>query len=201
MDDTFLSIVLAAIIIAVNQTISFIRMYFTEGVLATQVKEIKGDIHLIKTEVMPNGGKSLADRIIKLGDGFERFKAISEQRWKISLENTPVPIYLNDKNGKCIYVNKALSTLFRMDRADMLNDGWVRRIRNSDMHFIIWKNSIEKGIPYIDQYTLVDNDKAFATVSTQADEIKDEEGNFLFYYGTCRDTTTLSGTEVKESYL
>lgn len=58
MDDTFLSIVLAAIIIAVNQTISFIRMYFTEGVLATQVKEIKGDIHLIKTEVMPNGDLS-----------------------------------------------------------------------------------------------------------------------------------------------
>ena len=190
MNSEITGIIAASCVLLVNQVFHYVKRRVWDDPISVQLKKLNSDISAIKYQVQPNGGKSLADQITAIRKDFAEFQRLAEKRWIISLDNTKTPVYLCDKSGHCIYVNKALAELFRMERAQMLVDGWAKRLKNPDLHFGTWIQCVKQELPYKAQYTLVDDkNKPFRTVLATAEAVRDENGEVLFYYCTCTDTT------------
>lgn len=185
MNSDLIGVISAGAVLFANQAFNFLKKKLSDEPISAQVEAISRDVHEIRKEVKPNGGKSLADKITAISENLETFKDVAEQRWHITLDNSPVPIFLNNPGGNCIYVNQALANVFGMERHDMLGHGWGRKIDEAEKHFVVWELCREKGIPYNDKYQINNTQgEAVCMVTAQAEPVKDKNGKVLFWYGT-----------------
>lgn len=183
MTETLNVLVIGLIAAATGELLRYVTGNLKLNPMAKKVYQLSEDIKVIKEQVETNGGNSLKDIILKLKKEIELHNIVQEQRWKIALDRLDTPIYFSDLEGNCIFVNLALAKLFRVHREDMFQNGWLNRIKNKPQAFNNWKEAIQKGIEYSDEYELVDdNGKVYAKCSTKAHLVKG--GNIpLFYYG------------------
>jgi PAS domain S-box-containing protein len=125
--------------------------------LSDQNKIIDNDIipvvNSIKNEFSKNGGKSIRDQLTRIeGKGY-----LTDARIRLIATNlVSTGIFECDGEGDCIWVNKALSELFGLDRDEMLGNGWLTSIIDSDRKRVWdeWNYAIEHRIPYEAQYTV-----------------------------------------------
>ena len=138
----------------------------------------------IRKQVFPNGGSSLNDKITALFNKVEKVDLIYESLWYLELDKNPTPIYMNDEKGNCIFVNKAITKLFRLSKEEMLGQGWLKRIKNKPQAFRNHEEALKNNIPYTDTYELVDdNGEVYATCNSTSVIYRDLKGGFLFSYG------------------
>lgn len=190
MNNDLIGVIVAAVILLANQFLTYLRRKYLNDPIYNEIGEMKNEIGIVLSEVKPNGGKSIADKINIIDANLNSLKELNEKQWGISLDNAPTAIFLNDKYGKFIYVNQKLCDMFMMSKDDMLFDGWTKKIRHPDVHYRIWLNCVEKGIPYRDQYTLIgEKGENVKTIMASAEPIHTDRGEILFFYGKCVDTS------------
>lgn len=81
------------------------------------------------------------------------------------LENTlNLGIYICDENGKCIYANNTISSIFDLDKSEMIGSGWLKPVKDKEKVFKEWKFSVENNLPYKTEYELLNG----KVVSTEA---------------------------------
>ena len=72
-------------------------------------------------------------------------------------EHLGLALYVCDEHGQCIWVNKQLCELWGCDATDLLGQGWLRGIDDSDRADVWedWMRCVKTGVPYSDvEYTI-----------------------------------------------
>jgi len=178
------NIIAAGLVLAANQILNLVRTEFQIKREDNKLDGFKEALETVRKQVMPNGGSSLNDKITQLTHALDTFSSLTEKKWYLQLDALPTPIYISNLDGDCIYGNDALAKLFRVDKSELLNNGWLKRIKNKPQAFNNWNESVHKDITYRDEYELItDENEVYAKCSAKSDLIKDSKGNPLFYYG------------------
>lgn len=202
----YLSIVLAILEIFIALTAVASTIYGIYEWIAKPIKNIAKEIDthgtkinelssLVDSKVLPiidslhrefsvNSGKSIKDQMNRI-DNITRLAELRSKLIAGSLLSTGA--YECDEVGNCTWTNLALQNLFGLSSEEMLGNGWLVAIDDSDRAdvWLSWQNSIKLGIPYEIVYT-VNNRKTNQTFKCRASAIthKAIDGKILGYYGT-----------------
>lgn len=70
-----------------------------------------------------------------------------KQKLLAALENAPFGIFLTDKDGQCIYVNKRWKTVTGLTDEEAFGSGWMNGIAESERNFLLesWKAFTDNG--------------------------------------------------------
>lgn len=192
MSGDMISIISAGLVILGNQLFNIIRTQLNNSKENVKLTQLILDVEVIKKEVLPNGGGSMKDKVNKLNESITKIATLSEKKWHLQLDAMQTPIYVHDLNGECIYANDIMAELFQMPKHEFLKNGWISRIKNKPQAFNNWNESVQKNIPYRDEYELVnDAGKVYAKCTTRSELIKDASDTPLFYYGQITEVNKL----------
>jgi PAS domain S-box-containing protein len=115
----------------------------------------------------------------------------SEKKYKELSENSPLAIYLTDKNGKCIYVNPKWLLLSGMDYNDAIGDGWRNAIYQEDREVVYnnCDNYINKKTKWGCEYRFQHKNGSITWVYGTGVILFDEKDEITGYLGTNLDVT------------
>ena len=123
------------------------------------------EIH-VQITVNGNSRNTLRDKFGKIEENL--FQVMQIQR--ANLENSPQPRFECDSQGKCVWVNEALATLFGLSISEMTSadgNGWIAGVEEGNEVFSVWMNAVTNKIPYQREY-IVRNVKTGARVLCNA---------------------------------
>ncbi len=173
-----LEIIVAAstIVTFIWATVKYVYPFFLKGIYLYNNGHniLKG----FEEKFGSNASNTLSNQVLKL----MRREDINEYRISILEEETGYGIYVCSTDGKCIYANKKLCSIFKKSIDEMLNYGWSKSILTEDRANALttWKNSVAYQMPYQDEYRIgFENDDPIG-IQTKADPIFD--GEELKYY-------------------
>lgn len=155
--------------------------------LRAQLTAMQAQLNEIAQELKFNGGQSTKDILTSLHDLVE----LSEMRWQVQLQTTPIGVYEFDPSGRCTRANPALCELFGLSETEMIGgdgNGWLRVVGRNQAEkmqaFHNWQASVRENVPYKDDYWVVppDGDAIYCTTYAQALRSK-KTGKILTYYG------------------
>ncbi|MFN3405483.1 MAG: PAS domain S-box protein [Cytophagaceae bacterium] len=114
----------------------------------------------------------------------------SEQRFRILAENAPVGIFLANKNGEVVYVNKKLSEIVGFPAEEFLNDGWKNAVHPEDLERLNtrWMMTVKEGREFKEEGRFLVNGEViwFLCSSTI---LRNEDETISGYIGTIIDIT------------
>lgn len=149
----------------------------------SDIAGIKPAIALVTTELAPNGGHSLSDKINRIRDQV----LILESRGRAAWAADGVATYECDEAGQCVWVSPALCELYGLSYESMLGTGWLSALVNTadrERVWEAWQHAVTTGIPYEDEYR-VRNRKTNKEISvrTYTTACKDSRGRVARYFG------------------
>jgi len=171
------------IIIAITSSIKdVINLLVKIGAISKQVEYNYDAIVKLDKELKINGR-----RITSYVQELHRQSLMNTGRIRILLNSYPIGLYECDKNGECIWVNRALSDLFGMTAEDMLGHGWLSAVEESQRALVLseWMNAVKKDIPYSWGYNITNQEtKENFRVKAIALTIRDEDRTPLLFCGS-----------------
>lgn len=147
-------------------------------------EEILPTIVSIKKEFSTNSGKTIKDQLFRI----EEKSYLADARIRLIATNlVSTGIFESDPTGECIWVNRALSDLFGLDRGEMLGNGWLSAIDDDDRKRVWdeWQYCIQHKIPYEDEYSVC-NRKTNQCYSCRVISmtVKNSHDQIMGYFGT-----------------
>lgn len=156
------------------------------------IKRIDGAI----AELKPNGGTSIKDTIRRIDSKIFEIQA----RTVVIQDASEKAIFECNASGECIYVNKALSDLFGLERSDMLNKGWLEAVDKEDRINVWkeWNDFIVNDIPYEAEY-YIHNKRTGQKIKciALARSFKDNEGKSIGIHGFVEPVRNLDESEIQ----
>lgn len=147
-------------------------------------------LDFVYTEIKPNHGSSLYDKINRISKDFEQIKkemAIQSHRTlQIRDDMFDVGYYEADNFGSFTFGNQKLCQLFGMDYEELLGNGWLSSVHERDRERIFkdWKNLIDKNIPFQASFTAVNQaTREELEVWTKVEVVRDSVGQTLHFFG------------------
>ena len=155
--------------------------------ITTEIKsrtEMHEKVNIILSELTPNHGSSLKDKINIIGDGLnENTKVTKEnsemlktlrarQQWMLDMQKQP--IFESDETGSCIWVNDTYSTLINRCKEEILGNGWKNFIHEDDRERVIdeWNSAIKEERSSQSSYKMISKDGTVYNVECYASKHK-----------------------------
>jgi PAS domain-containing protein len=159
------------------------------------ISDMKAKISFIHSELTPNHGSSIKDKINRIED---RIACQNSTIDKIShrqiwlLDNESVPLFETDIDGKFTWVNKKFKDLVHRDDKYLLGYGWKNIIHDRDRDAVIDKfmKCITDQITYEDSFEIVDDHENTYNVHCLATAADDGE-----YMGVIRISSGMSNLD------
>lgn len=161
-------------------------LYEGQAELKTDMKRGLEKLDAVMTQLTINGGSvtvkddlSIIKKDIKaLGSEMRAFTEFSES-----------PIFINNRDGTCTYVNEAICKLFGAKREEMLGFGWVNFLPDDERYVKSenWLRSIQKDSVINDTYHIINGvtgEKIFCEYT--ATITRDLKGDPITIVGTVR---------------
>jgi len=134
------------------------------------LEEIHGKVEKIFSELTPNHGSSIKDKIDSLDGRMNKIdenlvknndlteKIFYRQRW--ILDNQDAAVFESDIHGKCIWANVHYLRLIKRNMEFVLGNGWKNIIAQEDRDRVIknWEMCVQNGINSEDTFTMVDSE-------------------------------------------
>lgn len=135
-------------------------------------------------EFSKNSGKSIKDQLTRIDENTK----LSNMRIRLIATNVvSTGTFECDETGKTVWVNKALSDMFGLDKDEMLDNGWLTAVVDNERSEVWteWIFSINNKIPYESEYNVY-NKKSNTTFKVRVVAIanKTDTGKILGYFGT-----------------
>jgi len=130
----------------------------------------------IKKELTPNGGTSLKDTVNKIAVAVDTL-ALQGTRMELRQQNilnsVAVPIFETDKNGECVFANKAYLDLIGRSMDEIKGPSWINMIHPEDRTKVQdeWDRAIEQKRNFELTYRIVCREKKVYDVSCVATPI------------------------------
>jgi PAS domain-containing protein len=143
------------------------------------IEEVKSKINFIFSEVTPNHGSSIKDKINKLEFSIQRNNELTEKifsRQKWIMDHQEVAIFETNQNGEYIWVNNKLCKLFKRNIESFLGNSWKNSIYHEDRESVLehWQNCLNDKIDFDCDFKIVDSENNIYNVKSSA--VKTETG-------------------------
>jgi len=148
---------------------SFLMLAKRVTKLETNLSGINDKLDILVGEVKANGGNSLRDMLTLITI---QIFIESESRRKL-LDASGLPFWESDANGKCIFASDRLGEIIGLDTKDILQDGWVTNLKDSDKSRVYkeWNYAVEQKRRFIQNYTFVRDDGSEVKVQGHAQPV------------------------------
>lgn len=132
--------------------------------LTTVIKRLDNQDEKLK-ELVHNGGSSLKDAVV----GISNQISILDKKCNVLFESSGKAVYECDKNGDCIWINKALANLYGMDQSSVLKKGWLACVHPDDVEKTVehFNYCLKNKTPYRARYRII-RDEQVINVETTA---------------------------------
>jgi PAS domain S-box-containing protein len=141
-------------------------------------------VNVILSELTPNHGSSLKDKINIIGDGLlENTKVTKEnaemlktlrarQQWLLDMQKQP--IFESDETGSCIWVNDTYSTLISRCKEEILGNGWKNFVHEDDRERVVdeWNRAVKEERSSQFNYRMISKDGTIYNVECYASKHK-----------------------------
>jgi PAS domain S-box-containing protein len=152
-------------------------------------KELIDKIDTLHAQVLPNGGKSLDDKITKQG---EKLNAMAElvtltaRRQRLMMKQSNALLFEADGKGDWLLVSYKLAELCGLPPNEMHGRGWLRVVAEADRERVwaAWSRAVREDIPYAQTFQLAHYlTEATMRVHAKAEVLRTDEGAVLRYQG------------------
>jgi diguanylate cyclase (GGDEF)-like protein/PAS domain S-box-containing protein len=126
-------------------------------------------------------------------------EAIDDPRTQAELLNAfPVPIWICDASGDCVFVNQAWQDFTGRSFSSDLGKRWESSIHPEDREGMVqaWVQALGLRRPFSHSYRVRRADEAYAWVHDEGLPVNDEHGRFVGYLGTCNDISEQRNAEL-----
>lgn len=115
----------------------------------------------------------------------------SEARFRALCRHAPIGIFLDDPDGKAVYVNQRYGEIVGIDAEQALLDGWLRNIHPEDRLLVdqAWGDALASRSSVETTYRFRRPDGEVRWVDGRAAPVVDDEDRFLGFVGTLLDVT------------
>ncbi len=123
----------------------------------------------------------------------------SEEKFKTLVEYSPIGIFLNDINGKAIYVNKKCAEIIGVPQENALDFNWTSFLHPDDCNWVLekWQYAFKNGIKFSEKYRWLHPEDKIVWTHGQIVPVKNEDGKIVLYIGTLTDITKQIEAEKK----
>lgn len=130
-----------------------------------------------------NSCKTISETAIRLLNAEQKYRALTE--------SSPIGIYSTDAQGLCTYTNKNWQTIFGLNSAESLGDGWCRGIHPDDapIVFALWELNASSGHEFDMEFRTLHADGTVRNVHSIAKPIINQEGEITGFIGSVLDVT------------
>lgn len=127
----------------------------------------------------------------------EKAMQISQRRYQILADLSPVGIFHTDAQGNCIYINKRCSEFLGMCFEEAKGEYWSKTLHPEDRERVIkeWYNAVAKKQPFKCEYRFQRPDNSIVWVLGQALPEISDNGEVIGYVGTITDISDRKQTE------
>lgn len=139
---------------AKNKADETFRLIKNQELFFGHIDSMNSKLNDIMFEFRPNGGSTLRDKVVEIGNDIKVIKGERDATFQLSND----AMFKSDKNGHCVAANLALCNLLGATQEQMLGHGWLNFISESDRARVQqeWNNIIQDGVE-ISSYYYVDN--------------------------------------------
>lgn len=104
----------------------------------------------IEKFVLPNGGKSINDAVVRVENKID----IITSRQDANFNLNELPMFECDEFGECINANDSLCKLFGASKNQMLGNGWLHYLVDSERQKKVWLDAVESDNEITSNYTI-----------------------------------------------
>jgi PAS domain S-box-containing protein len=132
------------------------------------------------------------DRAVVLSVSADRKSSVSDIRTKLLMQESPVPRWECDEDGRCVEVNEALCSMFGRPRDMMLGTRWTQAIAPGFAPQVMaafhaayaGANDYE----YVQPYAITRNNSSelINIIASSEEVLRDEHGKVVRMWGKCR---------------
>jgi PAS domain S-box-containing protein len=132
------------------------------------------------------------DRAVVLSVSADRKSSVSDIRTRLLMQESPVPRWECDEDGRCVEVNEALCSMFGRPRDLMLGKRWTQAIAPGFAPQVMaafhaayaGANDYE----YVQPYAITRNNSAELVniIASSEEVLRDEHGKVVRMWGKCR---------------
>ncbi|HMP61713.1 MAG TPA: PAS domain S-box protein, partial [Phenylobacterium sp.] len=129
----------------------------------------------------------------------ERALQESEARFRALTEHSPVGIYLQDAEGRCLYTNQRWQEITGRTGTEALGHGWLKIIHPEDLPGAkqAWEDHLAGGEPMHVVHRHVRSDGTLRWVESLAEAHHDEQGRLVGVVGAVRGIDQEKRTELE----
>jgi len=135
--------------------------------------------------------------------GLQEALVKSEQKFRTLTESTPVGLFLDDANGKAIFVNKKCAELVGVPSENALNFDWAPHLHPDDRELMVttWEAAYRTGTVFRLEYRWVHSDGKVVWTLGEVVPIFGNDGKVDLYIGTLTDVTERKQAEQRIQQL
>lgn len=139
---TSFGIIFKKAVVPMFKTLKVIRDAAKESYsLIREIPELRKEVTIIRQEVLPNGGKSLNDRVCRI----EHRQIVKELQERAILEDAENGIFHCDNQGKNTYINRTYAKILKTTKDSLMGYGWRRYVKFDSEYETRWKAAFEEG--------------------------------------------------------
>ncbi len=119
-----------------------------------------------------------------------RATALSQKRYEILTQVSPVGIFHTNKEGECLFVNKKWTEISGISQKEAAGSGWVQALHPDDREYVFneWNQASEENRPFKLEYRFQLTDDVHWVIGEAIAEYADN-GEIVGYVGTITDIT------------
>lgn len=125
--------------------------------------------------------------------------AILQGRLRVLVDGSPLGIFFDDAEDKCVFVNRTFCEMMGLSERDALGDGWSRTVHPQDLPRLLSERAgaVTRGEPlFRSEYRYSRPDGRVGWVEEQTRPVHAPDGNLLGYVGTLAE---ISGRKEEEA--
>lgn len=148
----------------------------------TFTPEMVANLTIIATQMKPNGGSSVYDKLTRI----DRLLVYSTEARRQQFNATGIAFWEADEQGHTVFVSDRAAQIMGLLPEQALGNGWVTTLASEDRPRVCaeWQASIEQKRNYISVHTYVHADGERVQVQARAHPICDSTGKTIGIVGT-----------------
>lgn len=123
--------------------------------------------------------------------------------FRMLMDSAPVGIYIDDAEGKAIYINKKCAELVGAPADAALDFDWIPFLHADDRESMVssWRKAVETSTEFHEEYRWVHADGKVVWTLGDAIPLLGEDGKATRFIGTLTDTTVRKQAEIEKEEL
>ncbi len=148
----------------------------------TLTPEMVANLTVIATQMKPNGGSSIYDKLTRI----DQLLIYSTEARRQQFNATGIAFWEADRDGLTVFVSDKASQIMGMLPEQALGHGWATTLSSDDRSRVFqeWKDAVDQKRNYLSVHTYVHDNGERVTVQARAHPIVDATGKTIGIVGT-----------------